>query len=91
MLGQVDAVLMPGGRPMPEDHVEDTVWSLSEPLGRRPSDHERLSRPLLEAGLPVLIDKPLADSMRRPGRFWRPAIAAGRWSCRARPCVTTIR
>jgi predicted dehydrogenase len=63
MLGEVDAVLMPGGRRMPVDHVEDTVWSLSEPLGRQPSDHARLSQPFLEAGVPVLIDKPLADSM----------------------------
>jgi predicted dehydrogenase len=64
MLGEVDAVLVPGGRPMPEDHVADTIWSPSEPLGHRPSDHERIGRPFLEAGVPMLIDKPLADSMR---------------------------
>ena len=52
MLGQVDAVLVAGGRRPPSG---DGIW------GEEPDDHLRLSRPFLEAGLPVLIDKPFAD------------------------------
>ncbi len=52
MLGQVDAVLVGGGRRMPD---ENGVW------GENPDDHLALARPFLEAGLPVLVDKPFAD------------------------------
>ena len=52
MLGQVDAVLIAGGRRPPSG---DGFW------GEEPDDHLSLSRPFLEAGLPVLIDKPFAD------------------------------
>jgi predicted dehydrogenase len=52
MLGQVDAVLIGGGRRMPGD---GGVW------GENPDDHLMLARPFLKAGLPVLVDKPLAD------------------------------
>jgi predicted dehydrogenase len=54
MLGQVDAVLIAGGRRPP---TGDGIW------GEEPDDHLRLSRPFLEAGLPVLIDKPFADKL----------------------------
>jgi len=52
MLGKVDAVLIAGGRRPP---TGDGIW------GEEPDDHLRLSRPFLEAGVPVLIDKPFAD------------------------------
>jgi predicted dehydrogenase len=54
MLGKVDAVLIGGGRRMPS---ADGIW------GEEPDDHLRLSRPFLENGIPVLIDKPLADTL----------------------------
>ena len=34
-----------------------------EPWGARPDDHLALARPFLQAGLPVLVDKPLADKV----------------------------
>ena len=52
MLGQVDAVLIGGGRRVP---AANGVW------GENPDDHLVLARPFLEAGLPVLVDKPFAD------------------------------
>lgn len=52
MLGQVDAVLIGGGRRMPG---KNSVW------GENADDHLALARPFLEAGLPVLVDKPMAD------------------------------
>jgi hypothetical protein len=54
MLGQVDAVLIAGGRRPP---TGDGIW------GEEPDDHLLLSRPFLEAGMPVLIDKPFADQV----------------------------
>lgn len=54
MLGNVDAVLIGGGRRLPTD---GGIW------GGEPDDHLRLSRPFLEAGMPVLVDKPLADTI----------------------------
>ena len=54
MVGKVDAVLIGGGRRMP---TKDGIW------GEEPDDHLRLSRPFLETGTPVLIDKPFADTL----------------------------
>ncbi len=54
MIGQVDAVLIGGGRRQP---TGDGIW------GEEPDDHLRLSKPFLENGLPVLIDKPFADKL----------------------------
>jgi predicted dehydrogenase len=54
MLGKVDAVLVGGGRRMP---VPGERW------GQVKDDHLELSRPFLEQGLPVLIDKPFADHL----------------------------
>lgn len=54
MLGDVTAVAIAGGRPAPD---QGEAW------GEAPDDHLRLSRPFLSEGLPVLIDKPLADSV----------------------------
>jgi predicted dehydrogenase len=54
LLGQVDAVLIGGGRRMPG---ENGVW------GEQKDDHLLLARPFLKAGLPVLVDKPFADSV----------------------------
>jgi len=62
MLGKVDAILMPGGRPLPMG-ATDSVWAQNEPMGIQPSEHLTLAAPFLEAGVPTLIDKPLADSM----------------------------
>jgi predicted dehydrogenase len=54
MMGNVDAVLIGGGRRGPRD---GGIW------GEERDDHLRLSRPFLEVGLPVLIDKPFADTL----------------------------
>jgi hypothetical protein len=54
MVGKVDAVLVAGGRRPP---TGDGIW------GEEHDDHLRLSRPFLEAGMPVLIDKPFADEL----------------------------
>jgi len=54
MLGQVNAVAIAGGRPAPK---KGGAW------GEAPDDHLRLARPFLSKGLPVLIDKPLADTV----------------------------
>jgi predicted dehydrogenase len=54
MLGKVDAVLIGGGRCQP---TGDGIW------GENPDDHLALSRPFLEQGLGVLIDKPFADTL----------------------------
>jgi hypothetical protein len=54
MAGEVDAVLIAGGRRPPSG---PGIW------GEEPDDHLRLSRPFLEAGMPVLIDKPFADQL----------------------------
>lgn len=54
MLGQVNAVAIAGGRPAPK---EGEAW------GEAPDDHLRLARPFLSQGLPVLIDKPMADTV----------------------------
>lgn len=54
MVGKVDAVLIGGGRRQP---TGDGIW------GEEPDDHLHLSRPFLEQGLPVLIDKPFADEL----------------------------
>jgi hypothetical protein len=54
MLGHVDAVLIGGGRRGPEP---GEVW------GQKRDDHLRLARPFLERGLPVLVDKPCADTL----------------------------
>ncbi len=54
MLGKVDAVLIGGGRRAP---TGDGIW------GEEPDDHLQLSRPFLQNGLPVLIDKPFADRL----------------------------
>ena len=54
MLGHVNAVAIAGGRPAPK---KGEAW------GEAPDDHLRLSRPFLSEGLPVLIDKPLADTV----------------------------
>lgn len=39
-------------------------------LARDDDTHPELARPFLEAGLPVLIDKPFAVSMRQAERLW---------------------
>lgn len=54
MVGKVDAVFVAGGRRSPG---ENEVW------GGYKDDHLELSRPFLEAGLPVMVDKPLADTV----------------------------
>ena len=54
MIGKVDAVLIGGGRRQP---TGDGIW------GEEADDHLRLSRPFLEKGMPVLIDKPFADKL----------------------------
>ena len=54
MVGKVDAVLIGGGRRQP---VGAGVW------GEQADDHLSLSRPFLEKGLAVLIDKPFADKL----------------------------
>ena len=54
MVGEVDAVLVGGGRRQPKGN---DIW------GEEPDDHLRLSRPFLEHGMPVLIDKPFADRL----------------------------
>lgn len=54
MIGQVDAVLIGGGRRPP---TGNGIW------GEEPDDHLSLSRPFLLEGLPVLIDKPFADKL----------------------------
>lgn len=54
MVGKVDAVLLAGGRKPPK---------ADEPWGVQKDDHLTLSRPFLEAGIPVLVDKPLADTV----------------------------
>ena len=54
MLGKVDAVLIGGGRRMP---APGELW------GQVKDDHLRFSRPFLEKGMPVLIDKPFADTL----------------------------
>lgn len=62
MIGKIDAVMIPGGRPLPMG-ATDSVWAQTEPMGMQPSQHLELARPFLEAGIPTLIDKPLADTM----------------------------
>jgi hypothetical protein len=54
MLGRVNAVAIAGGRPSPK---RGEAW------GEAPDDHLQLSRPFLSEGFPVLIDKPLADTV----------------------------
>ena len=54
MLGEVDAVLIAGGRRPPG---EERAWGINR------DDHLSLARPFLENGIPVMIDKPLADSV----------------------------
>ena len=54
LVGNVDAVLIGGGRRTPD---KGGIW------GENKDDHLRLSRPFLEKGLPVLIDKPFADTL----------------------------
>jgi hypothetical protein len=54
MIGNVDAVLIGGGRRQPSG---DGIW------GEEPDDHLLLSRPFLNEGMPVLIDKPFADKL----------------------------
>ena len=54
MIGHVDAVLIGGGRRQPRP---GGIW------GEEPDDHLRFSRPFLENGYPVLIDKPFADKI----------------------------
>jgi hypothetical protein len=54
MAGKVDAVLIGGGRRQPSG---EGIW------GEEPDDHLHLSRPFLQKGLPVLIDKPFADRL----------------------------
>ncbi len=54
MLGEVDAVLIGGGRRAPEP---GGIWGLVR------DDHLTLARPFLEQGLPVLVDKPCADTL----------------------------
>ncbi len=54
MLGKVDAVLIGGGRRVPKP---GSRW------GEELDDHLQFSRPFLEQGLPVLIDKPFADKL----------------------------
>jgi predicted dehydrogenase len=53
LLGKVDAVLVGGGRRMPQP---------GERWGDAKDDHLRLSQPFLTGGVPVLIDKPFADT-----------------------------
>jgi predicted dehydrogenase len=62
MIGKVDAIIIPGGRPLPLG-ATDSVWSQTEPMGMQPSQHLELAQPFLEAGIPTLIDKPLAGTM----------------------------
>ena len=54
MIGQVDAVLIGGGRRPP---VANAIW------GEAPDDHLHLSRPFLKSGTPTLVDKPFADKL----------------------------
>lgn len=54
MIGQVDAVLLAGGRRPPP---KGQVWGINQ------DDHLNLARPFLENGIPVMIDKPLADKI----------------------------
>jgi predicted dehydrogenase len=54
LLGKVDAVLIGGGRRMPQP---------GERWGDIKDDHLMLSRPFLVNGLPVLIDKPFSDTL----------------------------
>ena len=54
MVGKVDAVLIGGGRRQP---AKGGIW------GQEQDDHLPLARPFLQAGLPVLIDKPFADRL----------------------------
>lgn len=54
MLGHVDAIAISGGRP---PRKEGEAW------GEAPDDHLRLSSPFLTEGLPVLVDKPFADTV----------------------------
>jgi predicted dehydrogenase len=69
MLGHVNAVAIAGGRPAPEKGAEVRVtgeyatFKKGLAWGEAPDDHLRLSRPFLSEGLPVLIDKPLADTV----------------------------
>jgi predicted dehydrogenase len=62
MIGEIDAVLIPGGRPIPMG-ATDSIWAVNEPMGMRPSDHLTLSKPFLQAGIATLIDKPFADTI----------------------------
>lgn len=54
MIGRVEAVLIPGGRRPP---AAGEAWGINR------DDHLSLARPFLEAGIPVMIDKPLADNL----------------------------
>jgi hypothetical protein len=54
LLGKVDAVLVGGGRRMPQP---------GERWGDAKDDHLLLARPFLESGVPVLIDKPFSDTV----------------------------
>jgi predicted dehydrogenase len=54
LLGKVDAVLIGGGRPIPQP---------GERWGDAKDNHLLLSRPFLVEGVPVLIDKPFADTL----------------------------
>jgi hypothetical protein len=54
MASHVDAVLIGGGRCQP---TGNGIW------GEEMDDHLHLSRPFLERGMPVLIDKPFADKL----------------------------
>jgi hypothetical protein len=54
MVGKVDAVLVAGGRRPPG---ENEAWGLKQ------DDHLELSKPFLKNGIPVMMDKPLADTV----------------------------
>lgn len=68
MLDVVTAVAIAGGRPAPK---RGEAW------GEAPDDHLRLSRPFLSEGLPVLIDKPLADTVEDAVEIVRLARGTG--------------
>ncbi len=84
MVGKVDAVLIGGGRRQPSG---GGIW------GEEPDDHLRLSRPFLQKGLPVLIDKPFADKLEDAVEMVRLARGNGAllMSCSAMRYASEVR
>ena len=102
MLGHVDAVVLPGGRRAPEKGAEVRVTGRYPTLkkglawGEAPDEHLKLSRPFLSQGLPVLIDKPLADTVEDAVEIIRLARSSGALlmsasACRYNPELTALR